>query len=151
MGARYEHMNMEAMRKVMPEKARLMDEIFGYRINGLCKPTYNKTTQELSDTITHIHGSWEGSDYITERGSIITSCENNLPVRSYYAKKGVYCFVEDISIDILKGIKYMIGNKTYKEWEKEKNEKISLENKVKELEAKLAEQQAKLETIKSLF
>lgn len=45
----------------------------------------------------------------------------------------------------------MIGNKTYKEWEKEKNEKISLENKVKELEAKLAEQQAKLETIKSLF
>lgn len=71
MGARYEHMNMEAMRKVMPEKARLMDEIFGYRINGLCKPTYNKTTQELSDTITHIHGSWEGSDYITERGLLL--------------------------------------------------------------------------------
>lgn len=139
------HMNMEAMRKYQPEKAKLMDEIFGYRIHGGAKPTYNITSHELSDTITHAHKGWEyihtdefkswysNSYYICERNAIVESCENHHTAWNEYTNPGFYIFVEDLDISVLKAIKYEIGNTSYYDW----------------LKGKKGQEQKKIEAIKA--
>ena len=129
------HMNMEAMRKYQSEKAKLMDEIFGYRIHGGAKPTYNLTSHKLSDTITHeFKANPYDYDYVSEKKYIVYSCENNTFVDNRWCK-GFYIFVEDLDISVLKAIKYEIGNTSYYDWLKGK--KDNEEKRINEIKAPL--------------
>lgn len=134
-------LNMSAMREVMPEKAALMDDIFGYRISGLCVPTYNVTRNELSYKITHRNGGCGGDvDYQTERKVIIESCTRKSYVnmnwhcfnKGYEGYSGLYMAVSDMPIEILKAIKHEIGNVPYRKWLNEKKEKEKKEAEAKE-------------------
>lgn len=132
-------LNMSAMREVMSEKAKLMDDIFGYRISNQNVPTYNITKHELSDTLTH-HNIAGNSDYQTERLRILDSCNRKAYVDMTYAwndkysygEAGLYMAVSDMPIEILRAIKHEIGNVPYKTWLKEKKEKEKKEAEEKE-------------------
>ena len=138
-------LNMSAMREVMPEKAALMDDIFGYRLSGQNVPTYNMSRHELSDTFTHCNGADNyNPDYQQERKSIAYSCKekvfiNMKPIynvywrdNSPYGYPGLYMAVSDIPIEMLKAIKHEIGNIPYNKWLENKREKEQKEAQEKE-------------------
>lgn len=136
-------LNMSAMREIMPEKAALMDDIFGYRINSQSVPTYNITRHELSDTLAHCNiSSYGNPDYQTERLRILDSCKRKVYVdmscsydKDYsYGNSGLYIAVSDMPIEILKAIKHEIGNIPYRKWLKNKEEEEKRKAQEKERE-----------------
>lgn len=109
-------LNMKALREIDPVKAELIDDIFGYRINGLSIPTYNVSRHELSDTFTHSYAPRE-SGYAYERLEIKRSCEEGIYVTDKtYMVPGIYIPAYKLPIEILKAIKHEVGNVPYLDW-----------------------------------
>lgn len=146
-------LNMSAMREVMPEKAALMDDIFGFHVKNQSIPTYNITKHELSDALTHCYAAGR-TEYQTERLRILDSCNRKTYVNMScswnneysYGNSGLYIAVSDMPIEILKAIKHEIGSTPYWKWLEEKKAKEKKETEEKERKELTKELVEKIET-----